>query len=76
MTLEGWPLGGDIRDSAPETRLIDVIDRLLDRGVALRAEVWLTVAGIDLVFIGAQVIIASPDAMTRARDRIAAEDAP
>ncbi|MEM8657095.1 MAG: gas vesicle protein [Pseudomonadota bacterium] len=43
------------------TTLVDVLDRLLDRGVVLRAEVWLTVADIELVFVGADVILCSPE---------------
>ena len=42
-------------------RIVDVIDRLLDRGVVLRGEIWLTVAGVELLFIGADLVIASPD---------------
>jgi hypothetical protein len=47
-----------------ETRLIDVVDRLLDCGIALRGDIWLTVAGVDLVYIGAQIVIASPDVVS------------
>ena len=52
-----------------EPRLVDVVDRMLDRGVILRAELWLTVADIDLVFIGADVQIVSAERMQRLRDR-------
>jgi hypothetical protein len=57
--------------SAPpvtEPRLVDVVDRMLERGVILRAELWLTVADIDLVFIGADVQIVSAERMHRLRD--------
>jgi len=46
-----------------ETRLVEVVDRLLDKGVVIRGEIWLTVAGIDLVFVGADLVLASPDRM-------------
>jgi len=46
-----------------ETRIVDVLDRLLDRGVVVRGELWLTVADVDLVFIGADLVIASADRM-------------
>ncbi|MEE4117749.1 MAG: gas vesicle protein [Paracoccaceae bacterium] len=48
-----------------DTRLVDVVDRLLDRGVVIRGELWLTVAGVELVFVGADLVLASPDTMRR-----------
>ena len=47
-------------------RLVDIVDRLFDRGVVLRGELWLTVADIELVFIGADVLIAPAERMRRA----------
>jgi hypothetical protein len=48
-----------------DTRLVDVVDRLLDRGIVIRGELWLTVAGIDLAFVGADLVLASPETMRR-----------
>lgn len=48
-----------------EPTLVEVLDRLLDRGVVLRGEVWLTVADVDLAFIGLDLLLASPDTMRR-----------
>lgn len=53
------------------TRLIEVLDRLLDRGVVIRGELWLTVADVELVFIGADLVIASAERMRLAREEIA-----
>lgn len=50
-------------------RLVNVLDRLLDRGVAIRADLWLSVAGVDLVYVGLQAVIASPDKIAK-RPRI------
>lgn len=44
-------------------RLVEVLDRLLDRGVVVRGELWLTVADVELVFIGADLVIASAERM-------------
>jgi hypothetical protein len=44
---------------------VDVLDRLLARGVLVRGEIWLTVADVELLFVGAHVLIASPDAVAR-----------
>jgi hypothetical protein len=59
-----------------DTRLVDVVDRLLDRGVVLRGELWLTVAGVDLVFVGADLVLAAPDTMRRTGHRTRPAEAP
>lgn len=57
--------------SSSEPALVEVVDRLLDAGVVVRGEVWLTVADVDLVFLGADILLAAPDKMRR--DRLASE---
>lgn len=47
--------------TARDTRLVDLVDGLLDRGVVLHGEIWLTVADIDLVYLGLSAVLASPD---------------
>jgi hypothetical protein len=42
-------------------RLVDLVDTLLDAGVCLRGELWLSVADVDLVFVGLDVILCSHD---------------
>ncbi|MGP3725865.1 gas vesicle protein GvpJ [Cereibacter sphaeroides] len=44
-----------------ETRLVDVVDALLSQGIAIRGELWLTVADVDLVFLGLDLLLANPD---------------
>jgi hypothetical protein len=58
----------DVLVAAPETllesgdaRLVDLVDSLLDAGVCLRGELWLSVAEVDLVFLGVDVILCSHD---------------
>jgi hypothetical protein len=53
--------------SAGDTRLVDVIDSLLDHGVVIRGELWLTVADVDLVFLGLDLVLCNPDRITGAR---------
>lgn len=49
-----------------DARLVDVIDTLLNCGVVLRGELWLSVADVDLVFLGLDLVLANPDTMRRA----------
>ena len=61
------PYCEDAGVSPVEPTLLDVVDRLLDCGVVVRGELWLTVADVDLLFIGADLVIASPDSIGRGR---------
>lgn len=49
--------------------LVDIIDRLLDRGVVLAGAATISVAGVDLIELRLNVVLASVDALERARSR-------
>lgn len=55
-----------------DTRLVDIVDGLLHHGVVIRGEIWLTVADVDLVFLGLDLVLAAPHTMRRSRDTYAA----
>jgi hypothetical protein len=42
-----------------------VLDRLLDTGVVVDGQIVLTVAGVDLVFIGLRALLSSTDTARR-----------
>jgi hypothetical protein len=65
-------VGPEAALASSEPTLVEVVDRLLDAGVVIRGEVWLTVADVDLVFLGADIVLASPDRMRRDREAGAA----
>lgn len=44
-----------------DARLVDLVDGLLDHGVVLHGEVWLSVADIDLVYLGLSAVLTTPD---------------
>lgn len=49
-------------------RLVDLLDGLLDCGVVIRGEIWLTVADVDLVFLGLDLVLANPDTVQRGQE--------
>ncbi|HEV8229391.1 MAG TPA: gas vesicle protein [Candidatus Limnocylindria bacterium] len=49
-----------------EVPLVELVDRLLHRGVVLTGEVTLSVAGVDLVYLGLSVVLSSVDTIRRA----------
>ena len=41
-----------------EVALVDLIDRLIDGGVVLSGDVLLSLAGVDLVYLGLRLMLA------------------
>jgi len=50
------------------TSLIDVLDRVLDKGIVVDAWVRVSLVGIDLVTVDARVVVASIDTYLRYAD--------
>lgn len=51
MSTERWHAGEDIA-------LVDLIDRLIDGGVVVNGDIVLSVADVDLVFVGLRLVLA------------------
>jgi len=51
--------------------LIDVLDRVLDKGIVIDAWVALSVIGINLVTIDARIVVASVETYLREADNVA-----
>jgi len=47
------------------TSLIDVLDRILDKGIVIDAWVRISLVGIDLITVEARVVVASIDTYLR-----------
>jgi hypothetical protein len=52
------------------TSLIDVLDRVLDKGIVIDAWVRVSLVGIDLVTVEARVVVASIDTYLRYADAL------
>jgi hypothetical protein len=52
------------------TSLIDVLDRVLDKGIVIDAYVRVAVAGIDLVTVHARVVVASIETYLKHADAL------
>jgi len=52
------------------TSLIDVLDRVLDKGIVIDAWVRISLVGIDLITIEARVVVASIDTYLRYAEAI------
>ena len=45
--------------SQQDVALVELVDRVLNRGVVLTGDVTLSVADVDLVYVGLRVLLAS-----------------
>ena len=46
-------------EGAEDVALVDLADRLLDKGVAIAGDLVISVAGVDLVYISLRALVAS-----------------
>jgi gas vesicle structural protein len=51
-------------------RLVELVDRVLDRGVVLKGDVMIGVAGVDLVYLQLQVILSAVENFQRERGEL------
>ena len=52
--------------ASTEIPLVDIIDRLLERGVVIAGSATISVAGVDLIELKLSVVLASVTALDRA----------
>jgi gas vesicle structural protein len=51
-----------------QVTLLELVDRVLNKGVVLSGDITLSVAGVDLVYVGLRVLLASVGALERLED--------
>jgi hypothetical protein len=54
-------------DSYRDVTLVELVDRILDKGVILSGDITLSVAGIDLVYVSLRALLASVETAAAAR---------
>lgn len=48
-----------------EVTLVELVDRVLNKGVSLTGDITLSVAGVDLVYVGLRLLLASVSTLER-----------
>ena len=61
------PAPPSVTSPEEELTLLDLLDRVLDKGVALSGDITLSVADVDLVYLGLRVLLSSVEAAERVR---------
>ena len=52
-----------------DTSLLELVDRLLNKGVVLAGEATISVAGVDLIYLGLNVVLAAVETIEKAQER-------
>ena len=55
-------------DLQSQMSLAELVNRVLDRGAMVTGEVTISVAGVDLLFVGLQLILAAAETVHRKPD--------
>jgi gas vesicle structural protein len=64
------------RPTVNEVALVELADRLLNRGVVLTGEATISVAGVDLIYLGLNVVLAAVENLRGTREPAPARDHP
>ena len=52
---------------AEQVTLVELVDRVLNKGVVITGDVLLSVAGVDLVYVGLRVLLSSVATLEQGR---------
>jgi gas vesicle structural protein len=58
-------MSDDLLSLDERVRLVELVDRVLDRGVVLRGDVLISVAGVDLIYLQLNVLLSAVESMWR-----------
>lgn len=50
-----------------DVTLLEILDRVLDKGVVISGDIVISVADIDLIYLGLKVLLSSVETMERLR---------
>jgi len=56
-----------LSEEEKEMTLLDLLDRLLDKGIVIHGDIMISIADIDLIYIGLRLVISSVDAINGER---------
>lgn len=58
---------GELASPEPSITLVELVDRLLDKGVVVSGEVTIAVADVDLIQLGLRVLLSSVETIEKQR---------
>lgn len=60
-------MGDDTITNERQVTLLDLLDRILDKGVIIKGDITISVADVDLVYVGLKVLLSSVETVEHMR---------
>lgn len=60
---------GNVIDQSKDVTLLEILDRVLNKGIVLSGDLVVTVADIDLVYVGVRLLLSSVETMEQIKYR-------
>jgi hypothetical protein len=57
----------NVLTKSKDVTLLEVLDRVLDKGVVISGDIVISVADVDLIYLGLRVLLSSVETMERLR---------
>jgi hypothetical protein len=57
----------NVAAKAKDVTLLEILDRVLDKGVVISGDVVISVADVDLIYLGLKVLLSSVETMKKLR---------
>lgn len=67
MTTVITESGTDVISRSKEVTLLEILDRVLNKGVVISGDIVISVGNVDLVYIGLKLLLSSVETMEKHR---------
>ena len=61
------PMNDNVVDSSKDITILELLDRVLNKGVILTGDIVISVADIDLIYLGVKLMLSSVETMEQLR---------
>jgi hypothetical protein len=55
---------GNLSEEQKEMSLLELLDRLLDKGIVIYGDLMISIADIDLIYVGLRLVIGAVDTIS------------
>lgn len=62
-------MNNNVIDQSKEVTILEILDRVLNKGVVLSGDVVISVADIDLVYVGVRLLLSSVETIEQLRGK-------
>lgn len=60
----------NLSEQEKEMTLLELLDRLIDKGIVIHGDIIISIADIDLIYLGLRLVIGSVDTIRRDKKEI------